>query len=91
MGYIPPVRDEQSVLYGNRLDPTLHGIKPTSAVEKGSFHRILSDKEKEEFNRRRKIDYRSNRLSKSNDPNKSKKNKVIRDMTGKGYYINEVI
>lgn len=88
MGYIPPVRDEQSVQYGNRFDPTYRGIKPASAVVKGGFQGILSDKEKEEFNRRRKDDYKSNRLNK---PSRSKRSKVIRDMTGKGYYIDEVV
>lgn len=91
MGYIPPVHDEQSVLYGNRLDPTYRGIKPASPVMKANFHGILSDKEKEEFNRRKKKEYKSNRSNKPNDQNKSKKSKVLRDLTGKGYYINEVV
>lgn len=85
IGYIPPVRDEQSVQYGNRFDPTNRGIKPTSAVVKANFQGILSDKEKAGFNRRRKSDHK---LSKSSN---IKKSKVIRDMTGKGYHIDEIV
>lgn len=81
MGYIPPVRDEQAFQYGKRIEPSYRGIKPTTPVDKGNFLGILADKEKQMFNRGKWHNKQKN----------EKKHQVVRNLTGKGFYIDEVV
>lgn len=77
MGYIPPIRDEQSFQYFNRLQQKKSSIKPLFPVAKGEFQEILSKQEKLEYLK---------------DVNKGKKcSKTMKKITGKGYYIDEVV
>ncbi len=83
MGYIPPVRDEQLFQYGNRLNHHSQGITPTSPVIKGTFHNVLTEKQKQLLIDHKKYHHQ-----------KKKKNlnyEIIQEVTGKGYYINESV
>ncbi|OIJ10101.1 hypothetical protein BKP35_13370 [Anaerobacillus arseniciselenatis] len=87
MGYVPPVRDQQSFQYGNRSIHSHRSIKQISPVSKGKFHRVLSEQEKEAFND-------SYKYYKANDEKQNKKQKrsqVLSELTGKGTYIDEVV
>lgn len=81
MGYIPPVRDDQSFEYGKRISPARKGIKPTSSVVKGKFHQVLTETHK---------NYGKSKSQKNKD-GKKEIHKIVCSVTGKGKYIDEVI
>jgi hypothetical protein len=85
LGYIPPIRDEQAIQYGNRFIHSYHGIVPTSPVMKSDFHTVLADQQKPTNIRKHNQKRNSNKVATKNH------HKVLREMTGKGHYIDEVV
>lgn len=84
MGYIPPVRDDQVVQYGNRYIHRKHSIQATSPVNKSEFFEGLK-KRKEKL-----ISYDKDQVIVTKGM-EGKKNQVYRELTGKGYFIDEVV
>ncbi|MFN7253113.1 MAG: hypothetical protein ACK4M9_20420 [Anaerobacillus sp.] len=84
MGYIPPIRDEQAIQYGNRFIHSYHGIVPISPVMKSDFHSVLADKQKP-------TKFRNHNQKGKNNKTATKNHNILREMTGKGHYIDEVV
>jgi hypothetical protein len=83
LGYIPPIRDEQAIQYGNRFIHSYRGIVPTSPVMKSDFHSVLADKQKPNF--------RNQTQKGKSNKTVTKNHKILREITGKGHYIDEVV
>lgn len=82
MGYVPPVRDEQSFQYGNRYVHRYRGITPTSPVQKAKFQKILEEHEQYP---------RETRKNNSRRETVNRKKEVERKVLRKGHYIDEVV
>lgn len=83
MGYVPPVRDQQAFQYGNRLIQGKRGIKPASPVMKGKFHEVLAEQQKQAFYENKVLHEKKQR--------KKTNHQMVRNLTGKGKYIDEVV
>lgn len=82
MGYIPPVRDEQMMIYGNRQQKTSPSIPPTAAVQRAVFYEALQ-------NRFHSGNYFERNVKKHQLDNKAKK--LENNVTGKGTYFDKSI
>ncbi|UTR11101.1 hypothetical protein MM300_01855 [Evansella sp. LMS18] len=44
MGYIPPVRDEQMIIYGSRQQKHSPSVSPAAAVQRAEFYEFLRNR-----------------------------------------------
>ena len=83
MGYVPPVRDEQQIQYGNRYVHKREGIRPASPVEEARFQKVLAEKQRENNPEKK----RKNQMGK-----KIKSEREIKpSIFGKGKYFDEIV
>ncbi|RXI98216.1 hypothetical protein DS745_17930 [Anaerobacillus alkaliphilus] len=78
LGYIPPVRDDQSIQYGLRKYQVSEGIVPVAPVAKGSFYSLLADQNRK---------YVSSTHTKKSPNHKELSRTLYSEITGKGMYI----
>ncbi|ADU31135.1 hypothetical protein [Evansella cellulosilytica] len=87
MGYIPPMKDEQFILYNQRKNNSRTNISPTAPTQIVEFFDVT--KEKTYFNEKEKVDYKHKQLNK--EKIKHIGEKVENELSGKGKYVDESI